>query len=193
MLRRFYASLIAALAIAASSCQELPRQTGTRVQILERGRIESVNPNDIAVVPLVLADENLRVPTELRAAFQRGLIKRRYTPLSLEYVDSSVIEATYDPGRLQEDAICEVTVHHWDSTLWDARTALFVDLEMRMIDPEDPDGPPLFAARLPGRFDFGGESHRYATDNARLSAACDHLVEEMLSVMPPRHTGPGTR
>ncbi|MCP3917320.1 MAG: hypothetical protein GY711_17375 [bacterium] len=190
MLRPLFALSIV-IAIVGSSCQELPHQTGTRVQVLEHGRIEELNPNDIAVPPIILSQEGLRVPEELRAAFQRGLVKRRYTPLSLEYVDSSVIEASYDPGRLQEDAVCQVTVHDWDSTLWDARTALFVDIEMRMIDPEAPDGPALFAARLPGRFDFGGDSHRYANDNARLRAACDHLVEEILSAMPARRTGPG--
>jgi hypothetical protein len=177
---------------SAPSCQQLPRQTGTRVQVLERGNLETVNPNDVAVPPVVLLNERLVVPGEaLRVAFQRGLVKRRYTPLALEYVDSSVVEAAYDPGRLQEDAVCQVIVYDWDTTLWDSRMALFVDLEMRMIDPENPDGPLLFSARLPGRFDFGGDAGRYANDAARLQGACDHLAEEILSVMPPRRTGPG--
>ena len=180
-------------AIYLTACQQLPEPKGRDVRVLEVGRLEQVNPNDIVVAPLqYAADEALDLPEQkVRAAFVSALIRRRYAPLALEYVDGGVVEASYRTGLLDEDAVCQVVVHAYDDRLWSARRALIVDLELRMIDPADPIGSPLWAGRLEGRFDFAGGSIEHTSETAHYQASLEHIAQELLAAMPSRRTEPG--
>lgn len=180
-------------ALCAAACQQLPEPKGRDVRVLEVGRLEQVNPNDIVVAPLQIASEEaLSLPEQkIRAAFVSALVRRRYAPLALEYVDGGVVEASYRTGLLDEDAVCQIVVHNFDDDLWTVRRALVVDLELRMIDPADPIGEPLWAGRLEGRFDFVDEAIQYTTDTAQYQASLEHIAQELLAAMPARRTEPG--
>ncbi|HPF13803.1 MAG TPA: hypothetical protein PLJ12_06015, partial [Planctomycetota bacterium] len=140
----------------------------------------------------------MAVPTRaLRESLVRGLVKRRYAPLSLDFVDEAGIlggegvqEASYQPGTLNEEVVCQLIVHNWDQSLWDTRRAFKVDLELLMIDPANPSGPPLWSGRLPGRFDYAEQQASYATEGAYFRGAVDQLLAELLAVMPARVTRP---
>ncbi len=188
------------LVALAASCQQLPEPKGMDVRVMEIGRLEQANPNDIVVAPLQFGtEEPLTVPEfELREAFVQALIRRRYAPLALEYVDMSLqggeegtVEASYRTGLLDEDAVCQIVVHNYDDSLWDDRKALTVDLEVRMVDPTDPLGPALWAGRLERRFDFADDSIDYASSTVQYKTSLDHIAQELLAAMPARRTEPG--
>jgi hypothetical protein len=180
-----------ALVLLVAACQELPEQTGLTTHVTEMGRIAEVNPNDIVVAPIQLGDDELSVPQRaLREAFVSKLVARRYAPLSLDLVDEGVVEASYRTGILQEDAVLLITVHDWDRDTWSARHALDVDIEVRLVDPRDQSGAPLWAARLDDRFDFTHWEERHATPDALLRAALEHVASQLLVKLPQRVVAP---
>ena len=182
-----------ALVFLSQACQALPEPKGRGVRVMEVGRLEQVNPNDIVVAPLQMAsEEDLRVPElALREAFVEALIRRRYAPLALEYVDSGVVEASYRTGILDEDAVCEIVIHDWDDGMWEGRRAINADLEVRIVDPADPLGPVLWSARVSRRFDFAGDDSEHISEGVQYTKALAHIAQEILAVMPARRTEPG--
>lgn len=182
-----------ALVFLTQACQQLPEPRGRDVRVMEVGRLEQLNPNDIVVAPLQMASEDgLSVPEMgLRQAFVRALIRRRYAPLSLEYVDSGVVEASYRTGILDEDAVCEIIIHDWNDGMWEGRRAITGDLEVRIVDPADPLGPVLWSARLARRFDFAGDDVEHISPEVQYDLALAHIAQEILAVMPARRAEPG--
>ena len=188
----------AVLAFGVIACQQLPKQLGKGVVVEPGQTLENRNPSDVVVAPIEVAVEGLSVPTqELRESLVRGLIKRRYAPLSLEFVDQAgrigsegPMEAAYQPGTLNEEVVCQLIVHAWDASLWETRNAFDVDIEIKMIDPARPHGAPLWSGRLPGRFNYADQSIQFATEGAHFRASLDQLVAELLAVMPARETRP---
>ena len=159
------------------------------------------------MAPIQVVAEGLVVPTRaLRESLVRGLVKRRYAPLSLDFVDeagmiggsrsaraigaSGVSEASYQPGTLNEEVVAQLVVHAWDQALWETRRAFKVDIELRMIDPNSPNGPALWSGRLPGRFDYAEQESSYTTEGAFFRGALDQVLAEILAVMPARETRP---
>ena len=185
--------LALALSVALlAACQTTPRLVGQDTQVLTSGRLSSLNPADVVVSPVEVAVEGLRVPEEdLRVGAQRALVVRRYSPLALERVDEKLVEASYSPGTLKEDAILRLIVHGWDDTLWEGRRALTVDIEARLIDPSDPYGQPLWAGQLPRRFDFTSLDPLSASERGLMGAACDKIMRELLAALPARVPEPG--
>lgn len=182
-----------ALVFLTQACQALPEPKGRDVRVMEVGRLEQLNPNDIVVAPLQMAsEEDLGVPElALRQAFVQALIRRRYAPLSLEYVDSGVVEASYRTGILDEDAVCEIIIHDWNDSMWEGRRAITGDLEVRMVDPADPLGPVLWSARLARRFDFAGDDAEHISEGIQYKKALAHIAQEIMAVMPARRAEPG--
>jgi len=186
-LRPFAVCTLIAAALSVS-CRDLPTQYGREVQVLQEGRqLSALNPNDIVVAPVEHSIPDLRVPDrELRTAFQGMLIRRLYSPLALDFVDSRVIEASYPAGTLKEQAVLQIVIHGWDDQYWGARDAMVVDIEARMLDSRNPDGPPLWAARLPRRFDMAEEASRATSDTMLRRMLCERIARDLLSVMPRR-------
>ncbi|HIG87607.1 MAG TPA: hypothetical protein EYQ25_11235 [Planctomycetes bacterium] len=192
-------SLFAA-ALFATSCQPLPERHGMAVEITPvTGRLATINPNDVVVAPIEFAEEGLQAPEQmLRQAAVGSLIARRYAPLSLDFVDASipeslaggVLKAPYRPGSLGEDAVLRIIVHSWDTSLWNLRNALMVDLEFIMEDPGD-SGQELWHARLKQRFDFEKQARTAATESALLSTAMRVMTDEICSQLPQRVVLPG--
>ncbi|MAE45568.1 MAG: hypothetical protein CMJ86_01635 [Planctomycetes bacterium] len=185
-----------------TSCQQLPEQLGLAVELKPvAGRLTAVNPNDVVVAPIEFAEEGLQAPEQLlRQAAVGSLIARRYAPLSLGFVDASipeslaggVLKASYRPGSLGEDAVLRIIVHEWDTSLWDLRNALMVDLEFIMEDPGD-SGQELWHARMKQRFDFEKQARTAATESALLSVAMRVMTDEICSQLPQRAVLPGAQ
>ena len=185
-------SLAILTTLAISACQQLPTVPGREVTVLEVGALEQLNPNDIVVAPIEYAEEGVTSPERaLRTAFVRGLVKRRYAPLSLDYVDERVTEASFPRSAVQADAVAQIIVRDWDQSLWEVRRALIVDLELRMLDPADPLGTSLWAGNLSKRFDFADREIEFAAEVDLFQAALNEIASDLLSVMPARRTEPG--
>ena len=168
--------LPAVLVLFLTACYQLPPREGGSVDVITVGDIETVSPVDIAVAPLIDLTEVLptHIPEEdLRTAFARALVKRRYTPLHLDYVDRHVVDAAYAPGAAGEDAVLVISVEEWDDSLWDIHYALNVTLEAVVIDPDAPSGAELWKARVSRRFDKNdfGEPTLQPTEIQRLQHA----------------------
>lgn len=188
-------ALLAALALGAVGCQELPVHHGDKVQVLERGALEDRNPADVVVAPVELdaqlQEAGVRVPDQiLREVISEALVKRHYSPLSLDFVDSRVVDASYRGGSLGEDAVCRIVVHRWDERLWETGRMLDVDVELRLQDAQDPSGGTLWSARFPGRIDATGEES-HVTEAAMYRWAVSQVGAELAGALPPRTTAPG--
>jgi hypothetical protein len=135
---------------------------------------------------------NVKLPAAmLRSAFHQGLVKRRYSPLALEYVDRKSGDEEYRRGSLQEEAVLEIRVERWDTRLWEANSALLVKLDAHLIDAKDPSGGELWSGRIDRRFDFGLERNQFPTQEALLRHVCTQIATEMLAALPARHARPG--
>ncbi len=125
-----------AAGIVSLGCQQLPPEPpGHDVQVLASAGLEQANPNDIAIAPIRLGEPTIHAPEQLlREAFQKALLKRRYSPLALEAVDRRVVNASYDAGDLREDAVMEITVQRWATGFWNATDEIDASVEVRLID-----------------------------------------------------------
>lgn len=195
--------LVSALAVPAlviTACQPLPKQHGLSVQTLPvEGRLVTINPNDVVVAPIELSEEGLVVPVRLlREAAVGSLVARRYAPLSLDFIDASipealaggVLEASYRPGSMGEDAVLRTIVHSWDTSLWNLRKALIVDIECILSAPGGT-GQELWHVRMSQRFDFEKEAHTAATESALMAIATRTITDEICTKLPQRSVGPG--
>jgi hypothetical protein len=186
-------AVVAVLGLCAASllaaCQTQPRIAGAKVQVQPEGRLAATNPSDIAIAPVENLAPNVAVPElELRRAASSFLPRKRCSPLKLEHVDGALVgvePATYRPGTLREDAVLELTVHAWDSSLWDLRRTLTVDIEARLVESAGQGGPALWTGRLSQRFDFSSLPE-VGSAAALVQPACDLILEELLAPLPAR-------
>jgi hypothetical protein len=157
--------------------------------------LEEKSPLEVVVAPVINASGNADVPAaHLRNAFQQGLVQRRYSPLALEFVDKKVghaSQASYRPGSLDEEAVFQIAIEHWDSSLWEIHSALMVKMQVRMLDARDPTAPALWTARVDRRFDFTRDRERFTTEDAALRHASEEIAAEMLAALPTRSPAPG--
>ncbi len=173
-------------------CRQLPKERGARVQVISSSGLAELNPNDVVVEPVQNTMEEGSIPADnIRLAFYSALPRRGYVPLALDFVDRAVVDASYSPSMLREDAVLQILVHDWNEALWNVRTVLVVDLEARMLDSSQPGAPVVWSGRLSGRYDFARDERQFASDQALLQHACDQLAMEILSAMPARSTVPG--
>ncbi|MFT5731773.1 MAG: hypothetical protein ACJA2W_003518 [Planctomycetota bacterium] len=198
------AAVISALTLTA--CQTTPRTRGRDTQVLTQGRLAALNPSDIAVAPVILASLEMNAPVgHIRRAAQYSLATRLYSPLSSELVDKSLgadaaagpmvftpttVNASYVPGDLAEDAVLEIYVERWDASNWDIRRSVDVAIEVRMIDPRDPTGPELWAARIDRKFDFTATIETRTAGPKATQDACNKIFRELMAKLPIRDTAP---
>jgi hypothetical protein len=190
----FRRTSLLALAGAASlsACNELPHRRGESVQTVSSDKLEKKNPVDLVVAPIENKTGSDDVPiASLRDSFQKGLVRRRYSPLALEYVDRKVVDAAYTPGSLKEEAVLQVTVESWDTSLLDTRGALIVKIHARLVDAEDSANGQLWGGFIDHRFDLEAEREQFSTRAALLDYACGKIAEEVLAALPARNAGPG--
>ena len=186
---------IPALALAllglASACRTVPTVPGAGVEVLYSGTLLDARPIDIVVAPIENSSGSAEVPiTALRSAFAKGLVKRRYSPLSLAYVDRQVVEASYTPGSLREDAVLQVVVQRWDTSLWESRGEIDVTMEAWMLDAASPGRAELWGGRLQERLLLAQELSHFGTQTALFDVVAERLATRMLEALPPRPVGP---
>ncbi len=197
------AALLMTCVAGLSACAmpgSLPERRGSEVTVLAGAGLSQLNPGDVAVAPVVMQmpDATQRVldsvpDVGLRAAMQRALVRRRYSPLSIDFVDSRLVNASYRPGAVGEEAVCEIVVHSWETRFWETDHALVVDVEVRMVDPTAPEGStPLWAARMDGRVEANTVQH-YTSDADMQASVLDEIALDLMARMPARDTSPARR
>ena len=196
-LRRLQSSRPLAIAgacacLLAAACNQLPERRGSHVQTVSSEKLDRRNPIEVVVPPIENATGDDTVPIAiLRETFQAGLVRRRYSPLALEYVDRKVVDAAYTPGSLQESAVLEIHIETWDTTLFETRGALTVKARARLVDAEDPAKAQLWGGFVDHRFDLGAERERFTTQEGFVRYACGRVADELLAALPARDAGPG--
>ncbi|MDZ4773567.1 MAG: DUF4136 domain-containing protein [Planctomycetota bacterium] len=177
-------TLLLAASLALPSCKTGPSPVGIGTRGEGATKIMERAPIDIAVLPVV-NNTGKNVPASvLRASFQQGLVERRYSPLSLEYVDRNITEASYNPGASQEQAVCTIEIARWDTSLWETHNALQVNLVVRIVDATS--GQELWKGSVDQRFDLGTQIENLPTETQRIQKTCDILSTEVLQKLPPR-------
>ncbi len=183
---------LACLGLLALGCQDLPsRPRGHDVQVIGTQGLSQANPNDIAIAPLEIADADALVPEpELRTAFQKALIQRRYSPLALEAVDRQVIDAAYRPGDLREDAVLQIVIERWDTSLWNTSDQIDAAVSVRLLDARGTTGSPLWEAKLE-RILYGYEAPGSSVSSVpTLQRICDRFAGDLMAALPLREAVP---
>jgi hypothetical protein len=183
--------LLASLAalVPLSGCASIKPPREASVEGLGVGRLKEVNPLDVVVLPIENHSGRAGLPLDtMRREFQEGLVKLRYSPLALDYVDRQVVEATYNPGDLREQAVLQVFVTGWDDRLWSTHTKLTVDAEVFLLDARNPEaGQALWGGRVSRKLDLARERAAVATDERLLAIAVEEFVQDVLSTLPARN------
>lgn len=186
---RFQASTFAlagALALFVSGCQHGAKPPRGYDNIdLDAGTLSEVNPTDIVVLPIENTTGKELPLEELRSDFHARLVRLRYSPLALDYVDANrPLEASYTPGGLSEEAAFAVVITGWDDTLWNSHRRLVIDAEVHMLDAIT--GAPIWGGTVSRRVDVMKDVPRSALDRTLLSHALELFAGDVLASMPPR-------
>lgn len=190
--RRGRATLaVAALACLglATACNQVPHQPGRHVErLIDSELLEELNPNDIAVVPVIDAGGNENLPAaQIREAFYEGLVRRGYSPLSLAYVDGRAVEASWSPGQFEEEAVMEISVELWDESRWGDRAELRVAADVWILAGNGAHaGEALWGGRVERQITLKHDRTRIATDHALRQRAIDRFADEVLGALPRR-------
>jgi hypothetical protein len=170
------------------ACTQLPKPPADgEVRTSGSALLEARSPMEVVVAPI---QGGAMVPGEdLRHGFQQALIARRYSPLALRQVDKKIVDASYKPGSLAEQAVFETKIARFDTSLFDTNGAITVSMTMRMVDSAD--GTVLWTGSVERRFDCSSHKDQYATSAARLRAACEYITGEVLEALPARNPVPG--
>ncbi len=179
--------LVFALCSAACSTTRAPK--GADNENLTVGRLRHVNPTDVAVLPVVNMTGRSGLPLDvMRAQFQDALADLRYSPLALEYVDSKVVEASFDPGALSEDAILKVQVTRWDDSTWDLNSRLVVEADVYLLDTKAPEvGNALWGGHVIRRLDMVRERTITATSAELMQRTMQTFARDVLASLPSRN------
>jgi len=191
---RFRSSTVLAtllVACGALSCGTPHHVLGADNDGLTVGRLATVNPLEVVVPPI---ENNTGVETiplgDLREKFHAGLVKLRYTPLSLDYVDRNAtpIEAGYQPGALGEQATLRVILTGWDDSLWRSRSRLVVDADVYLLDASNSElSKALWGGHVTRNIDLSLQAAAVSTPKAMLDRATSEFVDGVLASLPPRN------
>lgn len=185
----FLSLALAASVFTFASCGSTPPVRGIGVESHATVDLSTKSPLEIAVVPVV-NEAGKDVPTSmLRSSFQHALVQRRYSPLSNEFVDKHVVDAGYNPGASDEQAVLEIKVLRWDASQLETRHMVSARVEVRMIDAAG--GSDLWTGKVDQRFEFGPEIERLPNDAARNNAICERVAADILENLPVRNPRPG--
>lgn len=189
-LARYVPSCMLALVLAVSfaSCGPTRPPRGLDNPEIIVGSLEQVNPLDIVVLPIQNNTGREGLPlAQLRQAFHAGLVRQRYSPLSLDFVDSKVVEAAYTPGALEEQAIMQVFVNSWDDSQWRSMSRLHVQAEVYLLDSRNPDPrQPLWGGKVDRRIDLANATPGLPNSAAALNRAVEQFAQDVLASLPPR-------
>ncbi len=176
-------------ALASTGCDS-PRiaPRGADNLDLHKGRLSQVNPLDIAVVPIQNSTGIDSLPLDsMRRAFFNGLVHQRYSPLSLDYVDKKVVNASYSPGELQENAVFQFVLTKWDDSRWATASEIAIDGEVYLLDVAHPDPTQaLWGGKVSRRVSVLNLRDSVATDGEALERAVQRFADDVLASLPTR-------
>jgi len=191
---RFQASsfaLAGALALFIPSlfitgCQPTPKPPRGYDNVgLQAGTLSEVNPNDIVVLPVENTTGKSLPLDQVREEFHAGLVRLRYSPLSIDYVDARrPIEASYAPGQLSEEAALRVVITGWDDSSWISHSRLVIDAEVHLLDATL--GQPIWGGEVSRRVDVMSDIPSSAQNRTLMAHAIEEFVGDVLASMPPR-------
>ena len=179
-------ALFSALILFVSSCQDTPKPPRGYDNLgLDAGTLSEVNPTDFVVLPVENATGRDVPVDELRVGFHAGLVRLRYSPLALDYVDANrPVEASYAPGQLSEEAALKVVITGWDDSRWATHSRLIIDAEVHVLDGVT--GASIWGGHVTRRVDVVKDLPRSALNRTLLSRALDEFVGDVLASLPPR-------
>lgn len=159
------------------------------------GSLSQVNPLDIVVLPIKNTTGREGLPlAQLRQSFCSGMVRQKYSPLALDFVDARVVEAAYKPGDMQEQAILQVSINTWDDSQWHSMSRLHIEAEIYLLDSKNPDPrQPLWGGKVDRRIDLARELPTLPNLNAAMNLAIEQFTSNVLASLPPRNpekTGP---
>jgi hypothetical protein len=181
--------LCALTAFAACKTTRVPLGAGN--DGISTGRLATVNPLEVVVQRVENQSGVAGVPLDaIRARFHSGLVKARYTPLALEYVDRNAraVEAGYKPGELGEQATLRVVITGWDDSQWRSRSRLVVDAEVYLLDANEPElTKALWGGHVSRTVDLSRQAAVAPTANDLIDRAVAAFVDGVLDSLPPRN------
>jgi hypothetical protein len=182
------AAAAAAALLASCSTPHAPR--GASNDGLKTSRLNEVRPVEIVVPPIQNHTGNARVPVAaMRSEFQKGLVQRRYSPLSLAYVDKQAkpMEASYRPGTLGEQAVLRVVLTGWDTSRWTSHSRLVIDADVALLDAQAPDlSKSLWGGHATKTIDLALQRDSFINEDAMLERAVQMFADEVLATLPAR-------
>lgn len=188
-LRTSFIVLSVALVASALACKTPGAPRGTDNPALVTGALKTVNPLDVVVLPIQNTTGRDDLPlAEMRHDFHAGLVRQKYSPLALDYVDARTVEASYTPGDLQEQAILQVFLTGWDESQWKAHSRIGIEAEVYLLDSRHPDvRQPLWGGKADRKIDMAQERASFPTDKALIRRAVERYVQDVLASLPARN------
>jgi len=185
-LRSPLAVLFVASLLGFAACKSTPQgPPGVNVRTSGDQDVTLKAPIDVAILPIANLTGGAAPTDDLRTAFQRVLVARKYSPLAFEYVDRNITEASYTPGASQEHAVMSIELTSWNTSLWETHNSVEAGLRVRLLDAGT-GGTDLWKAETNRRFEFGTAFDRLPTDAARMKLVCDTIATEILERLPAR-------
>lgn len=176
--------------LALTGCSSLADHPGAHVKVVHQGELEARDVTDVVIAEVINESTAQEIPADaLRAGFSKALVKRRYSPLALSYVDANAREASAGASLLGEDATLQIVVKEWDRSLWDSQGVLMVEVEAWMLDAGYA-GRELWGSRLERRYSLRQEMDVAATEAILMRQVCDQIADDLLEVMPAHAAKP---
>ncbi len=166
-------------------------------------KLKTVAPIDIAV--LMPRDNTTRTSlfpgvrppalplAEIREIAYRELIRQRYTPISLTFLDNAFFgkatpsEASFKEveERTNADALLSISIKRWDDSRWRGDKVLGIGAELYLIDAKT--GETLWQANIDWDMNFAMESdiHR-ATTTELTDRAVSRFFQRLVQAIPMR-------
>lgn len=193
-------SIVAGLALVA--CQA-PLPNNRQFWSQNDGKLQLAKPVDIAVMPPTDAtNRTAGLPglspaslplQEIRKLAYKELLQRRYSPLSLDFVDKAVlgkatpVEASYSEirERCAADAILNLTVNRWDSSRLQSSGLFSIGMEAYLVDART--GETIWQGRADWDMHLGNEADqdRVSTEELR-ERGIKRFFTEFLAQLPKR-------
>ena len=171
---------------ACTTIEEVQKPESTRFRG-EAGRIEEVQPVDIAVAPVRNQSGRDDLPADqFREAFAAELLDRLYSPLSLDYVDANWAESAF-AGTPAPDALLVVAITDWDPDHLYSSGIVTVGADLYLFEGGSTTGTPLWGLELRRRIDLGDGRGNPPTPSDHLRPKAVRLfAEAALAELPER-------
>jgi hypothetical protein len=178
------------LSLSALACNSAPRQRQEEEPAAVRGalgRLQELQPTDVAVAPIRDQTNAQRVPLELfRDSFIQTLVERRYSPLAPSYVDANWVEASFR-GTPPPDGLLVVAVTSWDPSHLYSTGKVEAAADVVLFEGGDTTGRVLWQLTLEREVDLGdGRGNPPPAGQDLIPKAVRMFAQQALQSLPMR-------